>query len=224
MQATLVTWALVGFGVVTLIPLFVAQVSMLTRPDSKETRNLLIGKGEDWRNKTHFRMSLGAAWADWLFLAPLFVAGSVGVLLGQSWGGILAMEYALKYQDQLKGLIHRRPGLVQAANQHGQMRIGVERFRILAAFGYQLLHCGERGLLGEHHLLARHASGAVDDQHAVGTVVGQRPGARWVGAQESWRSDERPGDNHQQHVRPRQCTRSRGQSRQGAAGGRRSQK
>ena len=89
MQATLVTWALVGFGVVTLIPLFVAQVSMLTRPDSKETRNLLIGKGEDWRNKTHFRMSLGAAWADWLFLAPLFVAGSVGVLLGQSWGYIL---------------------------------------------------------------------------------------------------------------------------------------
>ena len=25
-------------------------------------------------------------------------------LLGQSWGGILAMEYALKYQDNLKGL------------------------------------------------------------------------------------------------------------------------
>lgn len=27
------------------------------------------------------------------------------VLLGQSWGGILAMEYALKYQQNLKGLI-----------------------------------------------------------------------------------------------------------------------
>jgi proline iminopeptidase len=26
-------------------------------------------------------------------------------LLGQSWGGILAMEYALKYQDNIKGLI-----------------------------------------------------------------------------------------------------------------------
>ena len=26
-------------------------------------------------------------------------------LFGQSWGGILAMEYALKYQDNLKGLI-----------------------------------------------------------------------------------------------------------------------
>ncbi len=27
------------------------------------------------------------------------------ILLGNSWGGILAMEYALKYQDNLKGLI-----------------------------------------------------------------------------------------------------------------------
>jgi proline iminopeptidase len=26
-------------------------------------------------------------------------------VLGQSWGGILAMEYALKYQNNLKGLI-----------------------------------------------------------------------------------------------------------------------
>jgi proline iminopeptidase len=26
-------------------------------------------------------------------------------VLGQSWGGILAMEYALKYQKNLKGLI-----------------------------------------------------------------------------------------------------------------------
>jgi proline iminopeptidase len=26
-------------------------------------------------------------------------------LLGHSWGGILAMEYALKYQSHLKGLI-----------------------------------------------------------------------------------------------------------------------
>ena len=59
---------------------------MLRRADSQEAKNLLIGKGEDWRDKTHFRMSLGAAWADWLFFTPLFVAGSSGVLLGQSWG------------------------------------------------------------------------------------------------------------------------------------------
>ena len=89
MQPTFVTWALVIFGVVTLLPLFLAQSSMLIRPDSQQTRDLLIGKGEEWRDKTHFRLSLGAAVADWLFFVPLFAAGSIGVLLGQSWGYVL---------------------------------------------------------------------------------------------------------------------------------------
>jgi hypothetical protein len=82
----MITWALVIFGVITLLPLFWAQYSILVRPDSQQTRNLLIGEGQDWRDKTHFRMSLGAAWADWLFFTPVFVTGSIGVLLGQSWG------------------------------------------------------------------------------------------------------------------------------------------
>ena len=89
MQPTLVTLALIVFGVVTLMPLIWAQLSMLVRPDSRESRDLIIGKGEDWRDKTHFKLALGAAVADWLFFAPLFVAGSIGVLLGQSWGYVL---------------------------------------------------------------------------------------------------------------------------------------
>ena len=88
MQPTIITWALVIFGVITLLPLFWAQFAILVRPDSQQTRNLLIGEGEDWRDKTHFRMSLGAAWADWLFFAPVFVIGSISVLLGQPWGYI----------------------------------------------------------------------------------------------------------------------------------------
>jgi hypothetical protein len=89
MQPTLVTWALVAFGVVTLVPLFLAQTAMLFRPNSQRTKELLIGKGEEWRDNTHFKLSVGAAWADWLFFAPVFIAGSVGVLLGQSWGYLL---------------------------------------------------------------------------------------------------------------------------------------
>ena len=77
------------FGVATLTPLILAQMAMLIRPHCQETKDLLIGKGENWRDKTHFKLSLGAAWADWLFFAPLFVAGSVGVLLGQTWGYVL---------------------------------------------------------------------------------------------------------------------------------------
>jgi len=36
---------------------------------------MMIGKGEDWRDKTHFRFALGMAWADWLFFAPLSAGG-----------------------------------------------------------------------------------------------------------------------------------------------------
>ena len=89
MQATLVTWILVIFGVITLMPLFWAQVAMLLRPDSQETRNLIIAKGEQWRDKTHFKVALGGAWADWLFFVPLFVVGSIGMLLSQPWGYVL---------------------------------------------------------------------------------------------------------------------------------------
>ncbi len=89
MQATAVTWAIVIFGVITLLPLVLAQLAMLIRPHSRSARDLLIGKGEDWRDKTHFNLSRGAAWADWLFFVPLFVAGSAGVLLERPWGYVL---------------------------------------------------------------------------------------------------------------------------------------
>jgi hypothetical protein len=86
MEPTLVTWVLVVFGAVTMVPLILAQSSMLVRPDSRRTRDLLVGQGEDWRDRTHFNLSRGAAWADWLFFAPVFVAGCAGVLLGHAWG------------------------------------------------------------------------------------------------------------------------------------------
>ena len=89
MKPTLVTWALVVFGAVTLVPLVAAQFSMLADPESRRTRDLLIGRNEDWRDQTHRRMALGAAWADWVFFGPLFIAGSIGVLLGRTWGYVL---------------------------------------------------------------------------------------------------------------------------------------
>ena len=89
MHPTPVTWAIVIFGVVTLIPMISAQFSMLISPDSRKTRDLIIGKGEEWRDQTHFKSARGAAWADWLFFGPLFVAGSIGVLLAQTWGYVL---------------------------------------------------------------------------------------------------------------------------------------
>jgi hypothetical protein len=89
MEPTLVTWVLVVFGAIALSPLTVAYLAFLRSPYSPKSKELMISKGEDWRDKTHFRFALGGAWADVLFLAPLFVSGSVGALVGQTWGYVL---------------------------------------------------------------------------------------------------------------------------------------
>ena len=87
LKPTLITWILVVFGAVFIfVPMLYAQLLMVLRPRSQKTKDLIIGKGEDWRDKTHFRMSYGAAWADLIVWLPLLAAGSIGVLLGQAWG------------------------------------------------------------------------------------------------------------------------------------------
>jgi len=89
MEPTLVTWLLLAFGMITMAPLLLAQSVMLVKPHSQEAKDILVAKGADWRDRTHFRLSLGAAWADWLVVVPLLVAGSIGVALGLAWGYVL---------------------------------------------------------------------------------------------------------------------------------------
>jgi hypothetical protein len=65
LRPTLVTWIPVLFGLAFIFLLLLyAQLLMVLRPRSQATKDFVIGKGEDWRNETHFRMSYGAAWAD----------------------------------------------------------------------------------------------------------------------------------------------------------------
>ncbi|MFC2152246.1 hypothetical protein ACFLSE_06930, partial [Bacteroidota bacterium] len=47
----------------------------------QKTKDLIIGKGEDWRDNSHFKYSLAFAWADWLIIFPLFVIGYWGVFI-----------------------------------------------------------------------------------------------------------------------------------------------
>ena len=87
LQPTFITWALIVFGAVFIfLPMLYAQLLMARRPHSQKARDYIIGEGEDWRDKTHFRMSYGYAWADLAIWLPLVVAGSIGVLLGQACG------------------------------------------------------------------------------------------------------------------------------------------
>jgi len=89
MEPTLVTWVLIVWGAITLAPLTAVQLALLWSPNSARSKEWVIGKDEDWRDTTHLRFALGAAWADWLVAVPLFVAGVVGVLLSEAWGYVL---------------------------------------------------------------------------------------------------------------------------------------
>jgi len=75
LQPTVVTWILILFGAITMVPLLAVQLIMIINPNGKKTKELIIGKDEDWRDKTHFKSAYALAWADWLFVIPLFLFG-----------------------------------------------------------------------------------------------------------------------------------------------------
>ncbi len=85
-EKTIITWIIAIFGAITFLPLLGAQLVMLLKPQSQKAKDLLIGEGENWRDKTHFKSALAFAWADWLIIFPLFVLGNLGVFIGQRWG------------------------------------------------------------------------------------------------------------------------------------------
>jgi len=90
LHPTFITWILIIFGAVFIfLPMLYVQLLMAMRPHSQRAKDTIIGKGEDWRDKTHFRMSCGFAWADLVIWLPLLAVGSIGVMLGQTWGYVL---------------------------------------------------------------------------------------------------------------------------------------
>ena len=89
MKPTIFTWILAVFGAITFLPLMMAQLIMLIKPQSQQAKDLIIGKGKEWRDHTHYRSALAFAWADILVILPLLILSSVGVFSGQLWGYVL---------------------------------------------------------------------------------------------------------------------------------------
>jgi len=89
MKPTIFTWILAVFGAITFLPLMVAQFIMLLKPQSQQAKDLIIGKGKEWRDHTHYRSALAFAWADILVILPLLILSTVGVFSGQLWGYVL---------------------------------------------------------------------------------------------------------------------------------------
>ena len=88
-QPTIITWILIIFGIITCFPLLFAQLIILLQPHGQKAKDILIGKGEEWRDKSHFKSAYGMAWADWLIFMPLFTFGIIGIFKGAYWGYVL---------------------------------------------------------------------------------------------------------------------------------------
>jgi len=69
----------------------IVQLLVVNDHTSQKAKDIIIGKGEEYRDKTHSRMSLGIGWADLIIWLPFLLIGSIGVLFGQAWGYALWM-------------------------------------------------------------------------------------------------------------------------------------
>ena len=88
-ETTTITWIIAIFGTITFLPLFVAQLIMILKPNSQKAKDLIIGKGEDWRDRTHFKSALAFAWADLIIILPLYALGTMWVFNDELWGYII---------------------------------------------------------------------------------------------------------------------------------------
>lgn len=88
-EPALVTWIIAIFGSVIFIILIVINLLLILNPDSKKVKDIFIGKGEEWRDKTHKKSALAFALGDLLIIFPILIAGLIGVFTGKVWGYIL---------------------------------------------------------------------------------------------------------------------------------------
>ena len=118
-EPTTITWIIALFGVITFLPLLGAQLVMILKPNSQITKDLIIGKGEDWRDKTHFKSALAFAWADLIIILPLFILGTILVIQGQLWGyvvwislGVLSIYFSILFWVLEKEYTYKSAGWI----------------------------------------------------------------------------------------------------------------
>jgi Ca2+/Na+ antiporter len=77
------------FGALIFLILVLANLVLVIKPHSQTAKDIFIGKGENWRDRTHFKSAYAIAWADFLIILLLIVMGNIGVLMGHLLGYIL---------------------------------------------------------------------------------------------------------------------------------------
>jgi hypothetical protein len=98
MDVTVFTWIVAVAGLVIIGILGSLQFIAVLRPRSEWTiENVYGGSAENTDPTAYFAYNQGWAWADTFFWVPLQVAGSVGMLLGERWGFLLALMASVPF-------------------------------------------------------------------------------------------------------------------------------
>ena len=98
MEVTALTWVVALLGLVLIALLAGVQTVALLRPRSEWTiANVYGGSPAITDAKAYFAFNQGYAWADPIFWAPIQLAGSIGMVLGQRWGFLLALAASVPF-------------------------------------------------------------------------------------------------------------------------------
>ncbi|MHC4777170.1 MAG: hypothetical protein ACYTFG_01195 [Planctomycetota bacterium] len=98
MNVTAITWLVSILGLLIMGLLTAVQLVAVISPRGKWTvENVYGGSPEATDEKAYFAVNQGYAWADVFFWAPIQLAGSVGMLLGQKWGFLLALMGSIPF-------------------------------------------------------------------------------------------------------------------------------
>lgn len=92
MEVTVLTRIVAVGGLLITALLLGAQLVAVLSPRGEWTiKNVYGGSPSTTDPKAYFAVNQGYAWADAVFWLPLQIAGSVGMLLGERWGFLLAL-------------------------------------------------------------------------------------------------------------------------------------
>ena len=98
MDVTLLTWIIAIVGLLIMGLLFVMQLVAVLRPKAEWTvENVYGGNPESTDPKAYFAFNQGFAWADVFLWGPIQIAGSIGMLLGERWGFLLALMASITF-------------------------------------------------------------------------------------------------------------------------------
>jgi hypothetical protein len=98
MVVTPATWTVAIAGIVLMGILVTVEFIAVIRPRAAWTVANVYGGSPDGTHPTaYFAFNQGYAWADVFFWGPLQFVGSVGMVMGQRWGFLLALVASVPF-------------------------------------------------------------------------------------------------------------------------------